>query len=169
MERCPHRGLPDLTFLAFAVAHQHVDSAGIAVQLLSERHAGSGGKTLSERAGGKEHAGEMVCHSRMSLESCAETAESGEFADREVAGARENAVVDRGEMSCRDDEHILSLAFTCPCLRVVTHFTEIQRGHHVRDAERAARVPGFRRADHPDDVATYLRGGFLQCFDIGHS
>ena len=64
-------------------------------------------------------------------------------------------------MAGGNDEHILPFTLAGPRLRVVMHLTEVQRGHYVRNAERAAWVARFRGAYHPYDIAPNLRGGFL--------
>lgn len=59
-------------------------------------------------------------------------------------------------MSGGKDENILSFSTAGPCGRIMLHFIEIKRCHHICDAQRSTRVSGFGYSNHPDDVPADL-------------
>ena len=66
-----HGGLPDLTLLLFAIAHQGVDLVGFGIHLRSQSHAAGCGETLSQRTSGNIHTGGFV-HIRVALQGAAQ-------------------------------------------------------------------------------------------------
>ena len=136
----PHSGLPNLSFLALTVAKQAVNPLGSAVKFLAQCHTGSAGKALAKGAGALENTGKTVGNARMSLQAGAELTECSKLAYREVTCPCQYRIIYRGKVPGGDDECVLPLGAASPGGGIVLHFVEIECGHHVRDAERAARV-----------------------------
>ena len=126
MEDGEHAGLPDLSFLGFAVTAEAEDEVVLLVQLLADGQAAGGGQALAQGAGSLEHARESLPDGRMALQAGAELAEAGELAHREITGAGQHGIVDGRHVAGGKDEHVLSLAVTGPGRRVLLHDIEIQ-------------------------------------------
>ena len=88
----------------------------------------------------------------MTLEAGAVTAEGGQFRDREIAPARQQAVEHGGDVTGRKEELVESLPAAAPVLRRDVHFFEKQVGENIRGTHRAARMSRRGRRDHPHDV-----------------
>ena len=164
-----HAGFPDLAFFGLAVAAEAIDEVVIAAELLAEGHAGRGGETLAEGTGGLEDAREVLADGRVALQAGAELTEGRELRHREVAGAGQFRIINRSEVSGGEDEHILSLAVAAPGGRVVLHHVGIQDREDVCAGHGTARMPGFRQADHPENIPADLRGEVFQLVVGMHS
>ena len=156
----PHACLPDLAFLALAVAKQAEHAGAVTAHLLSQGDSGGAGETLAEGTGALENARQRVGHARVSLQAGAELAERAKFLGLEVARTRQHGVIYRCQVAGGDDEGVLALGVTAPGLGIVLHLAEIQCGHYVGDAEGAARVPGLCGCNHTDDIPSHLRSDF---------
>ena len=62
----------------------------------------------------------------MALESAVELAEGGEFLDREVAPAGQDAVPDRTDVPVGEEEQILSATVHGPVRRIDGHLFEVE-------------------------------------------
>ena len=95
---CEHRRLPDLAFLALAVAEYGINAVILLIDLRGERHTASGGNALSERTGAHIDA-RSTLHIGMTLEHCAHMTEHLQLLPVKIALERQNGVQTRATMT----------------------------------------------------------------------
>ena len=147
-----HRILPDLAFLAFTVTNEDIDGMGVAFHPFGHGRTEGHRQALAQRTGRLVDARQVLVHRRMTLEAGAVTAEGGQFSDREIAPAREQAVEHGGNVAGREEELVKAFPVAAPVLRRDVHFFEKQVSEDIRGAHRAARMPRRGRRDHTHDV-----------------
>ena len=116
-----HRRFPDLSFLALPVSAHDIGEGRIFVQPLAQRDAGRGGKALPEGTGGLGDARKILPDRRMALQARSEFSECVQFLHREIARSGEEGIINRGEMTGREDEYILVFSGAGPSRRIVSH------------------------------------------------
>ena len=127
----------------------------VSVHLLGQGQAGGHGNALSQRAGGLGDTRQALAHGGMALQAGTQLAKGAQFAHREVPGTGQDRIINGGQVAGGEDELVLSLAVTLPGGGVMVHHFEVQG---------SARVAGFGRRDHADNVPAHLRCNFLKLF-----
>ena len=157
-----HISLPDLSFLAFAVADEGEDLRILAEVLGTQRHADGDGHALTERARGGVHAGDLF-RVGVALQDGVELAEVRILVAGDKALSGEHRVVAGGGVTL--GEHEAVAVGIVRVLGVNAHVVEENAGHQFHRGQRTAGVAAAGVGGHRDDVAPHLPadGGKLFC------
>src|SRR4026207_837007 len=97
---------------------------------------------------------------RVALERAAQLAQRDQPVHRKIAGLR-HAVVLRGHAVALGEHEPVAI-LPARARGIVAHAIEVERGEDVDHRQRAARMPGSRVGEHPDDLHAPLAGDGLE-------
>jgi len=156
-----HSRLPDLALGQLAVAQQGVYVRVFAQELGALGHAGGGGQTLAQGAGGHIHAGDGV-HVGVALQGGVDVAQGGQRIHGEIAPVGQRGIQAGGGVALGENEAVPLLP--AGVLRVDPHLFEIEVGEHVGGGQAAAGMAGLRAVGAGQDALPDADGGQLQGF-----
>ena len=148
---------------SYGNAQDGIDIDVLVQELSALCHAGSGGKALTQRAGGHIHTGDGV-HVGVSLQIAVNVAQGGQVFHREKAPVCQRSIQSGGSVTLGENKTIPILPLgVC---RVNPHFVEIQIGKHIGSRKASAGMTGFRAVGGSDDALTNLYSFQLKLLDI---
>ena len=145
-----HQRLPDLALLTLAVAEDGIDVDILLLHLRAERHAHRDGAALTERAGGRVHAGDLLAVG-VALQDAVQLTEILELIAADEAALGQHRVVARGRVALAQHEAVALRHLGV--LRINAHVVKKHAHHQLHRREGTTGMAAACIGGHVDDIS----------------